>query len=260
MCLPDVHPLLVNRKPITEARSHLWDPLCAVIALWCWAVPCALSVGEGQGLPCRGWRFVLIHIPGTFPVSGCLLWRLAHAFIQGVLCLVWEEQGVLLSQRAAGGCRMSVNPDSLGHVRHSAAQLSQCTGVIYSTAISRLHSHIKSEILPQCHIPKSSCAAWGWGLPEPPPNPKAGHSVTAELYWAFGLCLCRHCWAVTSLAAPTLGCDIPGCSRWQSLPQSWRAPWVGTFFRFCLLTANVLLTEVNKLWEFQRGYCTIFLT
>lgn len=139
----------MNRKPIIGACSHLWDPVCDVVALWCSAAPHALSVGTEQGLPCRRCRFVFIHIPGPFPASGFLLWRLACSFIQSVLWLMWEEQGVLLSQRTAGGCRRSVNPDSPGHVRHSAAQLSQCTGGIYSTAISRLHSHIKSEILPQ---------------------------------------------------------------------------------------------------------------
>lgn len=182
-----------------------------------------------------------------FYCGGC------HALIQGVLCIMWGEQGVLLSQRAVGGWRMPVNPGSLGHVRHSAAQLTQCTWeCIYSTAISGLHLHIKSEILPQCHIAKSSCAVWGWGLPEPPPDPKAGHSVPAELYWAFCLCLCT-IGGVTSLAALGLGCDIPGwgvTSRWESLPQSWRALWVGNCFRFCLLTANSTLTEVNKQWEF----------
>lgn len=145
---------------------------------------------------------------------------------------------------------MSVNPDSAGHVRHSAAQLAPRNWGINSAAISRLHSHIKSEILPQCHSPESSCAVWGWGLAEPPPDPKAGHSVPAELYWAFCLCLCRPHRAVTPLAALGLGCDIPGCSRWQSLSQSWRDLWAGSCFRCCLLTANSPLTEVNKLWEF----------
>lgn len=117
------------KQAVTDACSHLCYVARGIVAL-----PTSVRLAVVLGGRWRtGFRLLSSFISKGkwFPGSECLVWRLlllyrlAHVFIQDVLSVVQEEQRVFFSKRTVCHWRKDLNPESLGHIKHSAVRLAQ---------------------------------------------------------------------------------------------------------------------------------------